>query len=150
MATQMKDIYVTVPMIMDMELAVSKTAETLAMMSRFSHDQVDEIRHAVIEACINAIEHSHSRDRKIYLRFRLFGDRLEIRVRDHGRGFEPDHVEKPDIRQKLNTGSRKRGWGLVLIRNLMDEVRIDAEKTGTSVTMVKQLTPERLREGAHG
>ncbi|MBN1295495.1 ATP-binding protein [bacterium] len=145
-----KDIYVTVPMIDDMELAVSKTAETLAVMSRFSPDQVDEIRHAVIEACINAIEHSHSLDRKIYLQFRLFSDRLEIRVRDRGKGFDIRRVETPDLKKKLRTGSRKRGWGLMLISNLMDDVRIEQEDPGTSVIMVKQVTPERIREGAHG
>jgi len=145
-----KEIFVTVPMIMDMELAVSKTAETLAIMSRFSHDQVDEIRHAVIEACINAIEHSRSIDRKIYLRFSLFDDRMEISVRDRGIGFDVDKVETPNLRQKLQSGSRKRGWGLMLIHNLMDDVRIETEASGTSITMVKQRTPERLREGTHG
>ena len=144
-----KDIYVTVPMLMDMELAVSKTAEALASMSQFSADQIDEIRHAVIEACINAIEHSQSNDRKIYLRFSLYGDRLEIAVRDKGTGFEAEKVEKPDLRKKLNTGSRKRGWGLMLIQNLMDDVRIETESPGTSVVMVKQLTSEHSREGAH-
>ncbi|MCD4653464.1 ATP-binding protein [bacterium] len=144
-----KDVYVTVPMIMDMELAVSKTAEALATMSEFSRDQIDEIRHAVIEACINSIEHSHSDDRKIYLRFRLYNDRLEIRVRDNGIGFEIAKVEKPDLRKKLETGSRKRGWGLMLIENLMDDVRIEVEKSGTSVTMVKEIIPEQARKNAH-
>lgn len=143
-----KDIYVTVPMIMDMELAVSKTAEALAGMSDFSLEQIDEIKHAVIEACINAIEHSCSEDRKIYLRFRLFGDRLEIKVRDRGTGFESTRVEVPDLRKKLQTGSRKRGWGLMLIKNLMDHVRIESETPGTSVVMIKEISPEQLREGA--
>lgn len=144
-----KDIYITVPMIMDMELAVSKTAEALALMSHFSSDQVDEIRHAVIEACINAMEHSDSPDRKIYLRFSVFDDRMEIRVRDRGHGFDIRCVEKPDLRRKLETGSRKRGWGLMLINNLMDDVKIEKEDPGISVIMTKQITPEHSREGAH-
>jgi serine/threonine-protein kinase RsbW len=145
-----KDIYVTVPMIMDMELAVSKTAEVLAGMVHFNPEQIDEIRHAVIEACINAMEHSRSQDKKIYLRFRLFNDRLEIRVRDRGKGFDAHKVEKPNLRKKLETGSRKRGWGLMLINNLMDDVRIESEHPGTSIIMTKQVAPEPERENAYG
>ncbi len=145
-----KDIYVTVPMIMDMELAVSKTAKVLAEMVHFNPEQIDEIRHAVIEACINAMEHSKSRDKKIYLRFRLHKDRLEIRVRDRGKGFDAHKVEKPNLRKKLETGSRKRGWGLMLINNLMDDVRIEAEHPGTSIIMTKQIVSEPERENAYG
>jgi len=144
-----KDIFVTVPMIMDMELAVSKTAEALATMSEFQPDQVDEIKHAVIEACINAIEHSHSKDNRIYLRFRQYSDRLEIRVRDNGKGFKISEVEKPDLKKKMATGARKRGWGLTLIKNLMDEVKIETKDTGTSITMIKEVLPKQSRKHAH-
>jgi len=137
-------------MIMDMELAVSKTAEALAGLAQFSVEQIDEIRHAVIEACINAMEHSESPDRKIYLRFRVYADRLEIRVRDRGKGFDAGQVEKPNLRKKLETGSRKRGWGLMLIKNLMDDVRIETESPGTSIIMTKQIAPQHARETIYG
>lgn len=133
----LKEIFVTVPMIMDMEFAVSKTAEALAQFSNLTTDQADEMRHAVIEACINAIEHSLSPDRKIYITFQLFKGKMEIMVKDYGTGFIPDQVEKPDIREKLKRGSRKRGWGLMLIKNLMDDVEIETSELGTTVTMVK-------------
>ena len=136
-------------MITDMELAVSKTAEALALLSHFSVDQIDEIRHAVIEACINAMEHSDSPDRKIYLKFSVFDDRMEIRVRDRGRGFDIRRIEKPNLRQKLEMGTRKRGWGLMLINNLMDDVKIEPEEPGISVIMTKQVSPNQSREGAH-
>ncbi len=137
-----KEIFVTVPMIMDMELAVSKTAEALAEYVSFTHDQTDEMKHAVIEACINAIEHSGSAERKIYLTFQVFSDRMVIRVTDRGSGFNPDEVEEPDIREKLKTGSHKRGWGLKLITNLMDDVRIEPGIPGTTVIMVKRTHPQ--------
>jgi len=136
-----KEIFVTVPMIMDMELAVSKTAEALARFMNFSPDQADEMKHAVIEACINAIEHSSSPDRKIYLTFKLFSGRMEIRVTDHGQGFNPSAVEKPDIRKKMVSGSRKRGWGLTLMKNLMDDVRIESGVPGTTIIMIKKVQP---------
>ncbi len=140
----LKEIYVTVPMILDMELAVSKTAEALAAFLNFSTDETDEMKHAVIEACINSIEHSESEDCKIYLRFRLFSDRIEIQVTDHGKGFNVQEVEEPDIEKKLKSGSRKRGWGLKLIQHLMDEVLIQKESPGTTVMMVKKVrSPKR-------
>jgi len=129
-------------MIMDMELAVSQTAEALAEYVNFTRDQTDEMKHAVIEACINAIEHSGSTERKIYLTFQVFHDRMVIRVTDRGSGFDPGKVEEPDIRKKMKSGSRKRGWGLKLITNLMDDVKIEPGIPGTTVIMVKKTHPQ--------
>jgi anti-sigma regulatory factor (Ser/Thr protein kinase) len=119
----------------------------MAAFIGMSADQVDEVRMAVVEACINAFEHSHATERKVEITFRLFGDvgpqrdgerpeRLEIRVHDHGVGFSPSAVEEPRIEEKLR-GDRKRGWGLKIIQGLMDEVEILSGSQGTTVVMSK-------------
>lgn len=106
-----------------------------------SGDKIDEVRHAVVEACINAIEHSHADDRKVHLTMRILGDEdpqvLEIEVRDGGQGFEAESVAgrrqgKGEVQQL-----RKRGWGLKIIQSLMDEVRIESDDHGTTVVMRK-------------
>jgi anti-sigma regulatory factor (Ser/Thr protein kinase) len=40
------------------------------------------------------------------------------------------------IAEKRNTG-QKRGWGLTLMSELMDEVEVDTGESGTLVTMTK-------------
>ena len=49
----------------------------------------------------------------------------------------PENVEEPDISKKMKPGVRKRGWGLKLMKGLMDSVEIHSDKNGTTVTMVK-------------
>ena len=135
--THSKEIILTVPMIPDMELAVTKTLDGLVKFISLSPDQFDEVRHAIIEACVNASEHSKSKDRKIYLRFFVEPARLRIDVADYGLGFDPNSVEEPDIRNKLFKNERKRGWGLKLIQHFMDEVVIQSSPEGTEITMTK-------------
>jgi serine/threonine-protein kinase RsbW len=123
-----------------MEVAASKTATALAEFMRMSPEKIDEVRLAVVEACINAFEHSHARDHKVHITFAVIGERepekLEIRVADQGVGFHPERVERPRIAEKLKA-ARKRGWGLKIIEGLMDEVEIDSSLGGTTVVMRK-------------
>ncbi len=85
----LREVTLTLPMAPDMEVAASKTATALAEFMRMSPDKIDEVRLAVVEACINAFEHSHARDHKVYITFAVIGDRepekLEIRVARPGR-----------------------------------------------------------------
>ncbi len=136
----LREVKLTLPLAPDMEIAASKTATALAEFMRMSPDKIDEVRMAVVEACINAIEHSHAPDRKVYLTFEVLGSVepqvLRITVRDSGVGFAPQDVEEPHIETKL-TAERKRGWGLKIIHGLMDQVEIDSDRNGTSIVMTK-------------
>ncbi len=142
-----REVTLVLPMAPDMELVASQAASALAGFVGMSADRVDEVRMAVVEACINAFEHSHAEERKVDITFRVRGagrpELLEILVHDSGVGFELGAVENPRIDQKLR-GERKRGWGLKIIQGLMDEVRILSGSQGTTVVMSK------LREGEPG
>ena len=48
----------------------------------------------------------------------------------------PETLVEPTITDKLKA-TRKRGWGLKIIRGLMDEVEIDSSRHGTTVVMRK-------------
>jgi serine/threonine-protein kinase RsbW len=136
----LREVTLTLPMVPDMEIAASKTATAMAEFMRMSPDRIDEVRMAVVEACINAFEHSHSPDRKVYMTFEILGDQepesLRITVRDSGIGFSPGALPEPTIEQKLKA-DRKRGWGLKIMRGLMDEVDIRSGADGTTVVMSK-------------
>ncbi len=138
--SRLREVKLTLPMAPDMEVVASQAASSLAAFIGMSPDRVDEVRLAVVEACINAFEHSQSPERKVEITFCLIGDRepdcLEISVHDHGVGFAFSEVEEPKIEAKLK-GSRKRGWGLKIIQGLMDEVRILSGTNGTTVVMSK-------------
>jgi serine/threonine-protein kinase RsbW len=136
----MREISLTLPMGPEMEIAASRAATAVAESMRMSADKIDEVRMAVVEACINAIEHSRSSDQTVYLSFLVLGDReperLEVVVRDTGIGFAPGGLEEPRIEEKL-TSERKRGWGLKIMRGLMDDVRVRSGQEGTTIVMSK-------------
>lgn len=141
----MREVTLTLPVVPDMEIAASKTATAMAEFMNMSSDRIDEVRMAVVEACINSFEHSQAADRKVQIKFAVLGDgepeKLRIEIHDTGVGFSPEDVQEPKIEEKLKA-VRKRGWGLKIIRGLMDEVDIRSGPEGTTVVMSKLRTPE--------
>ncbi len=138
--TPLREVTLSLPMLPDMEIAASKTVTALAEFMEMSSDSIDEVRMAVVEACINAFEHSRAREGKVLLTFSVLGaeepEKLQIRIEDRGVGFVPAEVEEPRIEDKLGAAN-KRGWGLKIIHSLMDEVEIESSDNGTIVTMSK-------------
>ena len=136
----MREVTLALPMVPEMEIEASKTATAIAEFMRMSPDRIDEVRMAVVEACINALEHSRATDREVYVTFEVLGEaapeKLRITVRDTGVGFSPAELAEPTIEEKLKS-QRKRGWGLKIIRGLMDEVEIHSGSEGTTVVMSK-------------
>ena len=136
----MREVTLALPMVPDMEIEASKTATAIAESMRMTPDRIDEVRMAVVEACINALEHSRASDGEIYVTFQVLGDKdaekLRIMVRDTGVGFSPGDIEDPSMDSKIKA-VRKRGWGLKIIRGLMDEVEIRSGAEGTTVVMSK-------------
>jgi len=136
----LREVTLALPMAPEMEIEASKTATAIAESIRMSPDRIDEVRMAVVEACINALEHSQASDREVFVTFQVLGDmgpeKLRIMVHDNGVGFSPEVVEEPTMAGKLKA-VRKRGWGLKIIRGLMDEVEIRSDAEGTTVVMSK-------------
>ena len=131
------EVTLTIPMRPDMELQVTHIASSVAEAMRLDKDKIDEIKLALIEACLNAIEHSKSKDKKVHIKFKMTGDRLEIIIKDYGVGFNPSKIKEPKIEEKLKSPS-KRGWGLKIMRSLMDSVVINSHKGGTKIVMTKR------------
>jgi len=131
------EIELVIPIMPSMELAASKTAQAVADYLDLDEEKTAEVTMALIEACINAFEHGKSKDNNVYIRFILQEEALIIEIKDKGKGFDSTKVEMPDIEKKLHS-QRKRGWGLQLMRELMDDVVIDSGEEGTTITMTKK------------
>ncbi len=130
------EISLTIPIVPNIEVAATQTAEAVAGFMEFDREQIDEVKHALIEACINAFEHSNSNENKVYIRFIMKHEDLTVIIQDFGQGFDVESVEKPNIESKFGN-SYKRGWGLMLIESLMDSVTITSSPAGTVITMTK-------------
>jgi anti-sigma regulatory factor (Ser/Thr protein kinase) len=130
-------VELTIPIIHDMELAATKTAEVVAKHMGLDEEKSAEISMALIEATINAFEHSNSNTGNVEIHFVIQGDTLLITVSDKGKGFDKSKVKIPKIEEKLSSDF-KRGWGLQLIQELMDTVKYESSEEGTTVTMTKK------------
>jgi serine/threonine-protein kinase RsbW len=135
-----------IPMGDETELIAAHTVEQIARRLEFQPEAINQIKHALVEACINAAEHSLSPDRKIYQRFRLEDDKLVVTVSSRGVALSPTATISNGFSTEQTNGSEgaessrgRRGWGLKLIRTLMDEVEFELVDDGTRLRMTKYL-----------
>jgi serine/threonine-protein kinase RsbW len=135
--SKMPTVELKLPILKNMELVATQTSEVVSKHMNLSDDQAGEISMALIEACINAFEHSESKS-EIYIHFMISDDQLTIKVIDKGKGFDSSKIKIPEIEKKINSNERKRGWGIMLIKELMDSVDFESDHTGTTLTMVKK------------
>ena len=123
-----------VPMGEDTELIAAQTVEEIARRHHFAPKAINQIKTALVEACINAAEHSHSPDRKIYQKFAVENDRLTVTVANRGLRFADGEAAE------ITPDEGRRGWGLKLMKTLMDEVKFEQTDDGTRISMTKYLT----------
>ena len=112
----------------------------------FEEDDQHKIDMAVHETLINAIWHGNKNDpsKRVWMRFEIFSDRLEIRVRDQGNGYDPNRLADPLANENILSVS---GRGIFLIRTFMDEFRVESKAgEGTEVTLVKRLNSDNSGE----
>jgi serine/threonine-protein kinase RsbW len=104
----------------------------------FDEEEQHRIEMAVHESMINAIWHGNRNDpsKSVWLQFKILRDRLEIRIRDQGNGFNPNLIPDPLKNENLLNVS---GRGIFLIRTFMDDFRVEPiNGAGTEVVMVKR------------
>lgn len=122
-----------VPMGEDTELIAAQTVEEIAKRHHFAPRAINQIKTALVEACINATEHSHSPDRKIYQKFTVENDKIIITISNRGLRLADKQA------QEIAPDEGRRGWGLKLMKNLMDEVKFEQTDDGTRISMTKYL-----------
>ena len=85
--------------------------------------RLKKLETAVGEATMNAMEHgNHYRaDQPVTVRVLTETDRIRVQIMDLGGSREHHEAEVPDIEAKLAGLQRPRGWGLFLIKNMVDE-----------------------------
>jgi serine/threonine-protein kinase RsbW len=93
-----------------------------------------DIRLAVEEALVNAIEHgsNHKKDLPVVISYMVDKDKIEIEVEDQGKGFDLNNTSDPRDRENL---MKEGGRGIFLMHKLMDSVSYNEK--GNKVKMAK-------------
>ncbi len=115
---------------------LQQAAERIAALAGFDDEGCLDLGLAVREGAINAMKHAHGfdPDRLVRLEFAISATRFEVHVLDHGPGFDPAAMPDPTAPENL---LRTSGRGLLLIRSLVDEMRIERLDHGMKVTFLR-------------
>ncbi|HQE67119.1 MAG TPA: anti-sigma F factor [Bacillota bacterium] len=107
-------------------------------------EELAEIKTAVSEAVTNAIIHGYSCEiGNVVIISRIFGDTVEIEVKDFGVGIadielarQPLYTSKPELERS--------GMGFTVMETFMDKVEIESLPwKGTTIRMTKKITTVR-------
>jgi CheY-like chemotaxis protein/anti-sigma regulatory factor (Ser/Thr protein kinase) len=128
-----------------------KYRKFIGLLQKFQMPEpaASEVRLALEELGRNAIEWGNRNDptKKVTFGCRILPGKVIVYIEDEGPGFDPGEVPDPStdplghIERRKNTGKRMGGYGIHLIRHLMDKVVYNAK--GNRVVAIKYLTPER-------
>jgi anti-sigma regulatory factor (Ser/Thr protein kinase) len=122
-------------------LALARVAESVAGLG-LPAARLERLKTAVAEATMNAIEHGNGNraDIPVEVEVRKDGDQITVAITDQG-GLEAHENnqgnEDPDLLKKLEGAQTPRGWGLFLIRNMVDamDVTTDGQRHTILLTM---------------
>jgi serine/threonine-protein kinase RsbW len=139
------NVEVRLPSRMGFEKVAMSTAASVAKLMGFPEDRVEDLKTAVAEACINAIEHGNRMNENLSVGVVLSAgdDELEVKVIDDGKGMNRQQA-RPDIDKKMHGEEDPRGMGMFLIQALVDEAEWVAGTDGKSsyVRLVIRLDKE--------
>jgi serine/threonine-protein kinase RsbW len=104
--------------------------------------RLEKLKTAVAEATMNAMEHGNRYRPEVPVKIQvwLLEECLLVRIVD--RGGEPlpsSDLETPDLEAKLEGRQTPRGWGLFLIKNMVDEMRVSGNPDHHTVELVLRL-----------
>jgi serine/threonine-protein kinase RsbW len=125
-----KNLELHIPNILGFEKVAMDFVASAAKNMGFSGKRIEDLKTAVSEACINAIEHGNKMDARMKVGIVLNPEdlKLQVTVQDEGNGI--GRVKTPRIEDKIEGKDKPRGWGIFLIKNLVDEVKFESTPEG--------------------
>lgn len=120
---------------------VRRVLRAVTQRAGFSETAQDDILMAVVEACTNALLHgtASAGQAQTAVCIYLGPSSLVVDVADEGPGFDPARIATPDLEEP-----KEHGYGLFIIRRVMDRLEVFHGDGGTVVRMTRSVT----RDGA--
>ena len=117
---------------------VARAVSGLGLPERTS----ERLKTAVAEATMNAMEHGNHYDPDVPVTIQVWQleDCLLVRIIDRGSGPPPSpNAEAPDLEAKLAGTQTPRGWGLFLIKNMVDDMNVTGDEHYCTVELILHL-----------
>jgi serine phosphatase RsbU (regulator of sigma subunit)/anti-sigma regulatory factor (Ser/Thr protein kinase) len=121
-------------------MAMDGVAEAVAPLG-LEGVRLERLKTAVSEAAMNAIEYGSKSDPAIPvdIEVALANGDLVVRITDRGLGGGIPAGEEPNLEAKLAGEQKPRGWGLFLIRHMVDTMEVVTEGPSQTVTLTLHL-----------
>jgi anti-sigma regulatory factor (Ser/Thr protein kinase) len=116
---------------------VAASVEGLGLPDR----TLERLKTAVAEATMNAMEHgNHYRaELPVIIEVAASDAELSVKITDEGSGPPAFHSETPDLEAKLEGMQTPRGWGLFLIKSMVDEMNVTGDEHHHTVELILHL-----------
>ncbi len=126
---------------------MEKVAGVIAGVGLQDH-RMERLKTAVAEATLNAMEHGNRYDpeKEVKIQIQITEKLMSVLITDYG-GDQPIPEEMhPDLEAKLKGDESPRGWGLYLIRKMVDELNITSDGERHIVELVMYLKEDPLQD----
>jgi serine phosphatase RsbU (regulator of sigma subunit)/anti-sigma regulatory factor (Ser/Thr protein kinase) len=121
-------------------IAMSQVADTVAPLD-LPTARLERLKTAVSEAAMNAIEYGSQNDPAIPVEIEVWvtDDDLFVSVADRGLSGPIPDAEQPDLEAKLAGEQKPRGWGLFLIKHMVDAMEVVTDGAAQKVILTLHL-----------
>ena len=141
---QPENVEFSIPCMSDYVGVVRLAVSGLATRMNFSIEEIEDIKIAVSEACTNSVQYAYDTpiSERVYVTFNLFKDKLEIIIKDTGKGFDINALERTALEDRkldeIDENMPRLGLGITFMKSLMDEAKITSTPgNGTIVQLAK-------------
>jgi anti-sigma regulatory factor (Ser/Thr protein kinase) len=121
-------------------MAMETVAEAISALD-IRGENLERLKTAVAEATMNAMEHgNHYRaELPVIIEVSASDTQLSVKITDEGSGPPAFHAETPDLEAKLEGMQSPRGWGLFLIKNMVDDMEVTGDEHHHTVELLLDL-----------
>jgi anti-sigma regulatory factor (Ser/Thr protein kinase) len=121
-------------------MAMERVAEALSEVE-IGGESLERLKTAVAEATMNAMEHgNHYRaESPVLIEVSASDTQLSVKITDEGSGPPAFHAETPDLEAKLEGLQTPRGWGLFLIKSMVDDMEVTGDEHHHTVELIVHL-----------
>lgn len=107
--------------------------------NNISEVEINSMILAVDEMCANIIIHTHqcNPDETIKLTVDIRPSKVIFEIEDHGNGFDITDYREPSIKDIIHK-KKKGGLGLILVRRIMDEIKLIKNKNRNIYRLCKK------------
>ena len=121
-------------------MAMETVAEAISDLY-IGSENLERLKTAVAEATMNAMEHgNHYRaELPVIIEVSASDTQLSVKITDEGSGPPAFHAETPDLEAKLEGMQSPRGWGLFLIKNMVDDMEVTGDEHHHTIELLLHL-----------